>query len=93
MGSNKLTNQDEEIKLTKSILVAMWQQIITFKIKIDTIRRIENKRWFEWRLETNEIMITSVKVGFKCWTCSQHGEMNGKKTQKWKHTTSDNAKI
>lgn len=57
----------------------MWQQIITFEIKIDTIRRIENKGWFAWRSETNEKMITSVKVEFECWTCSQHGEMNGKK--------------
>jgi len=59
--------------------VATWQQIITFEIIINTSQRIYHKRLFVWRLETNEIMITSVKVEFECWTCSQHEEMNGKK--------------
>ncbi len=59
--------------------MATWQQILNFKTKIDTIQKIENKGWFAWRLETNERMITSFKVEFECWACSQHGEINGKK--------------
>lgn len=61
--------------------MATWQQIITFKTKIDTIRKIENKGWFAWRLETNERMITSIIVEFECWACSQHGEHEWQKTQ------------
>jgi hypothetical protein len=62
--------------------VATWQQIITFKTKIDTIRKIENKGWFAWRLQTNERMITSIKVEFECWACSQHGEKHGENGKK-----------